>query len=624
MADPLTIVDSQPLSVAPAGGGLKIVDSEPLPSRSWLDEAADYAKGLGSATADAAKGVWKAVSAPTDTVVGMVKDAPAQNEAIARKAEASFKAGNYAEGMRHALGYVLNAVPGLGAKIDELGDQAGSGQPGAFSNAMGQATSIGLQSAAPELLRNVHLPVAPRVVNANPVEGAALDYLERDGVPVSAAAKTGNAYVKNVQKAVDSTPLGAVVTHNVPAETANALQSTAERLANRANPAPIVPEQAGSGTRAALNAKIAAHAQDADTAYADYRNIESQPANIKTVQTGTKTVPSQIVDPRTGVLKTVNQSVPVTEDIALPADVTDIKAQLKPLAGQIEKWWQPAKRDVSEGYQAIKSILNGPDVVPASQAEKGLGGLKQLARDGDPQNAGMAKFVIPKLQSVIDGAVSAGGQDAIDALRAGRTATAAKYGAKAVLDQLRDEPVQTFGQLTYAKDSGVDLLREVAKQVPGQLPKIGRAYLEDLFGKAQSQGGWTGADGLFTKWQNLGPQTKQLIFGNPQLVSDLDKFFLGAKKLAENPNPSGTMVMGLSAGSGTLMFTNPATGIPLAIGAGALSKMLHSPAGVRALTNGLKLPLKAPAAAMTAGQIMNMAGSDVQPATTLQPNQPGN
>jgi hypothetical protein len=231
----------------------------------------------------------------------------------------------------------------------------------------------------------------------------------------------------------------------------------------------------------------------------------------------------------------------------------------------------------------------------------------------------MAKFVIPKLQSVIDGAVSAGGQDAIDALRAGRTATAAKYGAKAVLDQLRDEPVQTFGQLTYAKDSGVDLLREVAEQVPGQLPKIGRAYLEDLFGKAQSQGGWTGADGLFTKWQNLGPQTKQLIFGNPQLVSDLDKFFLGAKKLAENPNPSGTMVMGLSAGSGTLMFTNPATGIPLAIGAGALSKMLHSPAGVRALTNGLKLPLRAPAAAMTAGQIMNMAGSDVNPVSTGQP-----
>jgi hypothetical protein len=67
------------------------------------------------------------------------------------------------------------------------------------------------------------------------------------------------------------------------------------------------------------------------------------------------------------------------------------------------------------------------------------------------------------------------------------------------------------------------------------------------------------------------------------------------------------------------MFTNPATGIPLAIGAGALSKMLHSPAGVRALTNGLKLPLRAPAAAMTAGQIMNMAGSDVHPVSTGQP-----
>jgi hypothetical protein len=185
--------------------------------------------------------------------------------------------------------------------------------------------------------------------------------------------------------------------------------------------------------------------------------------------------------------------------------------------------------------------------------------------------------------------------------------------------QLRNEPVQAFQQLTYGKDSGVDFLRQVAQQAPEEMPKLGRAYLEGLFENATKDGGFDKARTIGNSWSQLGPETKKILFKNPMLVQDLDKFFLGAKKLAENPNPSGSGVVGWIAGQSALVVNHPATGVPLMIGAGALSKMLHSPAGVRALTNGLRVPLGSPAAAsIAATNILKIAGNDAIPMTQGQ------
>lgn len=467
------------------------------------------------------------------------------------------------------------------------------------------------------------VPLTPKIINPNAAEASALSFLEGEGVPVSAGAKTGNAFVKNIQKAADSTPLGAMVAKSSETATTEALQATSKRLAGRANETPgkqpgpaVVPEQAGADLRGAIKKTAESHAADADTAYEQFRQIESDPANIRSVQQGVKQAPQVNVQGNPIPGKTT--AAPIMEDVALPTNLKSIKDMLAPIVADMDKWMEPAKRNSSAGYQAAKSILNGPDNVPASVAEAGLGGLKQLAREGAGRNAGLAKLVVPKLQTVIDDAVSqANSPDAIKALQAGRTSTAAQYGTKAVLDQLRQEPVQTFGQMTYAKDAGVELLRKASKEAPFEMRKIGRAYLEDLFGKAQSQGGWTGADGLFSKWRDLGPETKRIIFSDPQLVSDLDKFFLGAKKIAENPNPSGTAIVGLSAASGAGMVLHPATGVPLVLGAGAISKLMHSSAGVRLLTKGISMPVNAPAAALTLAAIRSIAGRDLQPAAKV-------
>ena len=583
-------------------------------SKGWLAQTGDSILHLASGLNPV-----KMVTGARDLVNSALTSSPAEtaknlgldSSAAQQKIIDSVKAGDYLTAARHLVGL----IPLVGPQLDAIGDNAT--QPGQLGAALGDAAAFGLTQAVPmspylpkALAKVKSVRIAPKITNPNPTEAAAMEYMQGEGVPVSAAAQTGNPYVRNIQKAVDSTPLGAVVAQGAQKATTEGLQDLAGRLADRSNPTPVVPEQAGQAIQSALSGKAAQHAANAETSYNTFRSIEEQPGSMRTVQTGTK----QVIDPAT---KQVT-NVPVMEDVPMPVDIKPIKTALKPIYDDMLKWMEPAKRNASAGFTAIKSIIEGPDVIPASQAEAGLGGLKQLAREGAGRNGGLAKFVTPKLQEAIDNAVTAIDPQALRELQAGRAETAAQYGTKAVLDQLRTEPVQTFGQMTYAKDAGIDLLRQVQREAPGELPKVGRAWLEDvLHGPrgAIAEGGFNRADGLWQQWRNLGPETKRLIFQNPLLIADLDKFFLAAKKMAENPNPSGTAILGMSAGSGALIFTHPATGIPMAIGAGALSKMLHSPAGVRALTEGLTVPVgKGAAASIAAARILKLAGQDAQPA----------
>jgi len=571
-------------------GGVPVDQPADRP-KSPMDHVANFAKNFWGDLANSGQALIHTVAHPIDTIQGI----GAAQDAVRLKAQEALKRGDYVEAARHALNY---AIPMVGPALDARGDQAQSGD---VSGALGGTTSMALQLAAPELLKG-SIPLTPRIAKTTPQVNAALDYVESKGAAPNAAARTDNLYVKNIQKAVDTTPLGAAVAHGAAKQTTAALQAEADALATRAHAQPIVPEQAGEGVSTSLRQKMQGFHADADTAYEDFRKIEADPANVRSVQQGTK-------------LDAQGNPVPVMEDVALPTDVRAIKRMLAPIVTQMDKWMEPAKRNASAGYTAAKSLLNGPDYVQASVAEDGLGGMKALAREGEGRNAGIAKLIVKQLQDQVDKAVGAANDArALQALKDGRSLTADAYGVKGILKQLRDEPVQTFGQMTYAKDAGIERLRQVAQEAPDEMPKVGRAWLEDLFTKAQAQGGFTGADGMYAKWQALGPETKKIIFQNdPGLVSDLDKFFLGAKKLAENPNPSGSAVLAVAAGSGNLLVNHPATGIPLAIGAGALSKMMHTRAGVQLLTRGLRMPLSAPARALTAGQILKMAGSDVTP-----------
>lgn len=176
---------------------------------------------------------------------------------------------------------------------------------------------------------------------------------------------------------------------------------------------------------------------------------------------------------------------------------------------------------------------------------------------------------------------------------------------------LTDEPVGVYRHLVAPKNAHLELLQSVAKLSPSTLPKIGRAFLDELLATATAEGGFTRQDGIFLTWSNLGTETKRLLFKHPGLVQDLDRFFLYAKKSAATPNPSGTAhVTAMGAGL-YYVYMNPITGAKMQIGGAVLSKMLHSPAGVRALTRGLSIPISNKlAATAVAAELMHLSGAD--------------
>jgi hypothetical protein len=445
----------------------------------------------------------------------------------------------------------------------------------------------------------------------NPMERAAVDYGIASGINVPAGTATGNTFVKVLQAGAEHTPGGSLVADAQKTKIADQMAAHGRKLASQVDPNAVVPETAGAGVRSELTQSAEASAKRADQAYDAVRQVEADPQHTRNVQTGTKV--EDVVDPVTG--QTSSQTVPVMEDVPLPVELGAFKQQLKPVYAHMAQWWEPARRNASAGFQAIRSILEGPDAVPASVAEIGLGGLKQLAREGDPRNAGLAKMIIPELQKTIDDAVHTADPQALQALHEGRANTAVQYGTKGVLDKLRTEPVQAFGQLTYARDAGINFLRDVAKEAPGELPKVGRAYLENLMDTATEGGGFRHGDKLYGEWQKLGPETKKLLFQNPAMIENLDKFFLLTKKMAEQVNPSRS---GLTAGGlamGAALVADPISGILANLGTAGLTKLLYSPAGTALLLNGLKAPAGSRQAAHLIKRAATLGARSTPPAT---------
>ena len=297
----------------------------------------------------------------------------------------------------------------------------------------------------------------------------------------------------------------------------------------------------------------------------------------------------------------------------MPVDVRGIKQQLGPVMDSMS--WMPASDQASSaGFQAVKKILAGPDFIPAQAAEQGLSGLKTMARVGNTDlrntSQGMAAGIIPDLQDGIDAAVAKTGPEGLRSLQDGRAYHADKMGIAELADQLRDEPVQNFNKLTLRYDTGVGFLRKIGDQSPEVLPQVGRAFVTKLFDQATQEGGFSKSQGILNQWNNLGPETKAMLYPNPGLRSSLDNFFLGAKMVAENPNPSGTAVVAQLIPGGMLMVHNPVLGTGYLLGGYAAAKLLFSPRGVSLLTGGLRPAASVGAAGMAAAQIMRIAGDD--------------
>lgn len=441
-----------------------------------------------------------------------------------------------------------------------------------------------------------------------------------EGVPVDAATASGNRFVKNVQAGAANTPLGSMVAEGANTRQAAAMTSTGERLAGRTSAVPITPEQAGQGMTAAVTQRVREFKAAADDAYGRLRAIEAQPANSTMIPGAPVTTTSPIVD-ASGY--PITSTTTPTTSMQAAVDLRAVKTALKPVYERMMRQMPLAQRQASPGLQALENIINGPNMAALSDADAGLSAIKSIARSDLPEarsvSQGLAASAVARLESAVTSKATSLGPDAIKALREGRAATIAKYAANDVLDTLKAEPVRTYGQAVTPRDAGIVNLRQVVKLAPDSARQIGRAWLDTALDKATAEGGFDRAQGLWADWQRLGPQTKEIIFGS-SLTSDLDKFFLLGKKLAEQPNPSKTALTLVSVGSGGLLFTEPLTGAAITIGSAALAKALYSPRFVRALTRGASMPIKNGRAAIAAAnELMSAAKAAGAPVGQDQP-----
>jgi hypothetical protein len=291
-----------------------------------------------------------------------------------------------------------------------------------------------------------------------------------------------------------------------------------------------------------------------------------------------------------------------TEPMQVPVDIRAQQDALRPLAERLAtKRANVGSLIGAEGAvaDAVARLVSGPGHIPLLDLDQALSALKRAARADIPELRTGAQGIAAKAVRELEGALEAKARAAgiWDDLSAGRQATILKMRAGDVLKRLRQEPVGTFRQMISAGDAGIELLREVVALAPQSGRRLGRAYLDAMVEQATVAGGFTRVDALWNQWNRLGTETRQILFPDARLRSELDNFFLLAKEMGKQANPSRTALVGLVSAQGTLGLLDVATLFKVSAAGGTLSAALNSPHVARLLTEGLQLSQRSPRAA---------------------------
>jgi len=253
---------------------------------------------------------------------------------------------------------------------------------------------------------------------------------------------------------------------------------------------------------------------------------------------------------------------------------------------------------------ALDGLMNAPDFAPLSAVDEALGELKAMARSqGDVpelRNHAVGQ-AIENLDLAVKLRAGEAGPDVLGALEEGRRATRQKYVVAEILDELESktgEPVPAYGRLVAPNDSRIALTRKIQQLAPKEVQKVARAYLDSLMDRAKADGGFSKAKGIAAEWEKLGPETKRALFRDSAYISDLNNFFQLAKRFERNFNPSGSAVMLAGLEQGRMFLADPVTTGMITVGQAGLSKLLHSRAGVKLLTQGFTMPIRAKVPAM--------------------------
>lgn len=519
--------------------------------------------------------VARGVASAASDIPGTVRQIGQAQGQLATDTAEAFKEGDYLQAARKGLHYL---IPVLGPQMDVASEELEAGN---IPEGLGKATDVGLQVALPSAVGRIRsVPLSPRVPGPTTAEGQALAFGQREGIPIDTGTASGSNFYRRTQQMAASNPGGAGVAERFRRVQDERLATVGEQQAARAFPQrAVTPEQAGEGARAAVRGRAAQHAATADAAYSKLRVLETkaQPQTVTQTQQGRV--------PGGGTLP-----VQTSQQMRLAVDIRATKQAMQPIYQQLlrEAELVPLQGDKARALTSLDRLMNAPDFAPLSVADGALGDLKRLARVQDnirrTEGQGIAAEAVTQLEQAVSATARNAGPDVFNALMEGRAATVNKYKALDVLDRLREEPVQVYRQLTANKDAAVNLFRDVQKYAPDELPKLGRAWLDEAMQVATAEGGFARAAKLWADWRRMGPETKRLLFRDPHYIADLDSFFLLAKRIGESPNPSGTALSLNATKLGAAPFNY------------ALAKLLYSPRGVRLLIRGARIPIRNKAA----------------------------
>lgn len=545
--------------------------------------------------------------------------------------------GNWGGAATHAIGQVPIVGPMISQPIEQFrsGDVAGG-----MGTLTGEAASI----LGPKLLegRAARVPIVLAFKNSlNPVEQAAQRWLESKGVDTSLGLQTGSKPIRNLEGSVQNDIGGAGYALARKAQTRADTLNLADQMMQQLSPGgPITRSQAGEGALNQFKTDIRMRDLEADQAYGNAYKVENDPANLRSVPKEVETAQGwqTVRDPNGN---------PAYEDMPLPVDMFTIQVALKPVAERYARTLSDTDARASLGLKTMREIINGPRHKPLSQAEQDLGLLKQASktekglRELRTESQGLAANSVRLLQQEINSTMAnaRGGQQGLAELQAGRLATAKKWDlydtarkfGKPNIEEL--EPVAVANKLLSGEDLQAGFLRKIQQMAPAEMPKIGRAYLEGLLDRATREGDIGHMTQVLNQWDKLGNQSKQAFFG--AAAPEFEQLFVNLKRLAEEANPSRTGYMQninrmkhavFSLGGGLLGAHGGGTeGALLGVAAGevahvignaALARLLYSPKFTSLLRRGIELQLSGnrAGAAVIAGQLIRLIGTDAQPA----------
>lgn len=540
---------------------------EPTPptapaEKGWFDRATgpedfpvyNLAKGAWNVVTEIPAGVKQLVTDP----VGSVQMMGEAQGRLGVESKEAFDQGDYVKAVRKGVNYLL---PVVGPLIDPSADKMLDGK---VMEGTGEVLTNALLLGTPFAPKGAKTRPPRMAGPANPKEAAAVAFAKQEGIPLDAATATGNPFLRKVQKKVESSYGGSGAADELRTAQADHLARVGSEQAAKAGPHATNPVAAGESVRNALTKRVQDLHVKAEGSYNVIRAME---------QAYEKALPKDAA---------TRSRMDVTQRTPLAVDITEAVKELQPLYTKLKRESElgiPMQGAKGRTLAALDGLMNSPMVASLSVVDGALSDLKAMARGADMpelRSSGQASaaHAVTKLDAHVRMAAAKAGPNVLKALEEGRAATRHKYAVADVMDLLSGEPGQVFRQLTQSKDVGLARLKAVEKFAPRELQNVGRAFLEDAIQHATSEGRFMHTDRLWANWQKLGGETKGKLFSKRQ-IQDLDNFFLIAKRIKENPNPSGTATIP------RLTVAEALAGIP----ALALSRMLLTPQGVKFLTS---------------------------------------